>query len=75
MTSPRLRTAAESARPGTLYEVGGVMGRDQEAVGARLRAADVMTAIEAGGVIATRIQLGLRVEPGRKTQQVRVYLR
>ena len=34
-----------------------------------------MTAIEGQGVIAARIQLGLRLEPGRKIQEVRVYIR
>jgi len=34
-----------------------------------------MIAIEAAGVIPARVQLGLRIDPGRKIPQVRVYLR
>ena len=67
--------AAEARRTDLLYDVVAVIGQAKEAEGARLRAADVMTAIEADGVQAWRVQLGLRIEPGRKTQQVRVYLR
>ncbi len=67
--------AVETRRPGSLYDVVSVVGSGADAAAGRLRAADVMTAIEANGVIPVRIQLGLALEPGRKIQQVRVYLR
>ena len=41
----------------------------------RMRAADVMTAIQAQGVLPQRIQLGLRLDPGRGVPLVRVYVR
>ena len=66
--------AVEARRPGILYDVQAVLGDPAGAPAARLRAADVMTVIEAAGVIPARIQLGLRLEPGRKIAQVRVYL-
>jgi hypothetical protein len=67
--------AVETRRPGTLYDVTAVIGTLADAPMGRSRAAEVMTAIEAQGVIPARVQLGLMLEPGRKTQQVRVYLR
>jgi hypothetical protein len=67
--------AVESRRPGLLFDVVAVVGSDGETQMGRLRAAEVMTAVEAEGVIPARIQLGLRVDPGRKIPQVRVYLR
>lgn len=66
---------AEAKRPGTLYDVVAVIPDAAGAVAGRARAAEVMTAIEAGGVVAPRIQLGLAIDPGRKIPQVRVYLR
>ena len=80
--NPDFRTAladvirtVEARRPGTLYDIVAFAGGAGEALQARMRAADVMTAVEADGVIPTRIALGLTIEPGRKVQQVRVYLR
>ena len=67
--------AAESRRPNLLYDVVAVTGAAAEAADARIRAADAMTVIEAEGVAPARIQLGQRIEPGRKVPQVRVYLR
>lgn len=67
--------AVEQRRPGALYDVISVVGSPAEAVLGQNRAADVMTAIEAHGVIPARVQLGQRIEPGAKVQQVRVYLR
>jgi hypothetical protein len=67
--------AAETKRPGVLYDVVAVVSDAAGAVAGRARAAEVMTAIEADGVIPPRIQLGLMLEPGRKVPQVRVYLR
>jgi hypothetical protein len=67
--------AAETKRPGTLYDVVGVVPDAASAAAGQARAAEVMTAIEADGVIAPRIQLGLMLDPGRKIPQVRVYLR
>jgi hypothetical protein len=65
----------EARRPGTLYDVVAVAGDPTGALAMRPRAAEVMIAIEANGVIPARVQLGLRIEPGRKTPQVRIYLR
>ena len=67
--------AVETRRPGSVYDVVGVVAGASDVSTAELHAADVMTAIEADGVISARVQLGLYVEPGLKTQQVRVYLR
>ena len=67
--------AAETRRPGLLYDVVALVGEASEAPVGRGRAADVMTVIEGQGVIPARIQLGLRLDPGRKVHQVRVYLR
>ena len=65
----------ETKRPGSLYDVVAVVADAAGATMGRAHAADVMTTIEAAGVIPARIQLGLRLEPGRKIPQVRVYLR
>jgi hypothetical protein len=67
--------AAETMRPGSLYDVVAVIPDAAGAVAGRQRAAEVMTAIEADGVVPPRIQLGLTLEPGLKVAQVRVYLR
>jgi hypothetical protein len=67
--------AVETRRPGTLYDVVAVVPDAASADSGRARAAGVMIAIEADGVIAPRIQLGLALDPGRKIPQVRVYLR
>ena len=67
--------AAESKRPGVLYDVVAVVPDAAGAAAGQARAAEVMTAIEADGVIAPRIQLGLMLDSGRKIPQVRVYLR
>jgi predicted methyltransferase len=65
----------EAQRPGVLYDVVAMVGDASAAPTAQARAAQVMTTIEAAGVIPARIQLGLRLDPGRTVQQVRVYLR
>jgi hypothetical protein len=65
----------ESKRPGVLYDVVAVVPDAAGAAAGQVRAAEVMTAIEADGVVPPRIQLGLMVDPGRKIPQVRVYLR
>jgi len=67
--------AAEARRPGVLYDVVGVAGDANGALAARPHAEEVLIAIENDGVIPARIQLGLRIDPGRKIPQVRVYLR
>jgi hypothetical protein len=67
--------AVETRRPGVLYDVVAVVADAGGAAVGRTRAAEVMTAVEADGVIPARIQLGVRLEPGRKIPQVRVYLR
>ncbi len=66
--------AVEARRPGSLYDVDAVVGSYADAAMGRARAANVMTTIEAAGVIPARIQLGLILETGRKIPQVRVYL-
>ena len=65
----------EAKRPGVLYDVVAVVPDAAGAAAGQVRAAEVMTAIEADGVVPPRIQLGLMVDPGRKIPQVRVYLR
>ena len=65
----------ETKRPGVLYDVVAVVPDAAGAAAGQARAAEVMTAIEADGVIAPRIQLGVTLDPGRKIPQVRVYLR
>ncbi len=65
----------EQRRPGALYDIVAVVATAAEAPAARTRAAEVMTAVEAEGVIPARIQLGLRLIAGQKPPQVRVYLR
>jgi hypothetical protein len=67
--------AVETQRPGTLYDVVAVAGDVNGALVARPRAEEVMVAIEANGVIPARVQLGLRIEPGRRIPRVSVYLR
>jgi hypothetical protein len=67
--------AAETMRPGTLYDVVTVVPNAAGALAGRTNAEEVMTAIEADGVIPPRIQLGLALDPGQKIPQVRVYLR
>jgi hypothetical protein len=67
--------AVESQRPGVLYDVVAVAGDANAALATRTHAEEVMIAIEAAGVIPARVQLGLRIDPGRKIPQVRVYLR
>jgi hypothetical protein len=64
----------ETRRPGVLYDVVAVVPSAAEAPSGRNRAAEVMTGIEASGVAPARVRLGLRLDPGRKTQRVRVYL-
>lgn len=67
--------AAETMRPGSLYDVVAVVPDAAGAEAGKDRAAEVMTAIEADGVVPPRIQLGLALDPGQKIPQVRVYLR
>jgi hypothetical protein len=67
--------AVETRRPNSLYDVVAVVADAAGAVAGRTHAADVMIEIEAEGVIPARIQLGVRLDPGRKVPQVRVYLR
>jgi len=67
--------AVETQRPGSLYDVVAVVADAGGAPTGKNRAADVMIAIEAEGVIPARVQLGLTIDPGSKIPQVRVYLR
>ena len=80
--NPDYRTAliaaiqtVETRRPGVLYDVVAVVGDAGGAATGRTHAAEAMTAIEAAGVNPARIQLGMKLEPGRTVPQVRVYLR
>ena len=65
----------ELRRPGILYDVVAVYGDEKEAAAARANAVEVMKEIQLQGVLPTRVQLSLNQEAGRKTRQVRVYLR
>ena len=65
----------EARRPGVLYDVVGVVQDIAGAQDARTRAAEVMTAIESGGVNPARVQLGITLDPNQRIPQVRVYLR
>jgi hypothetical protein len=65
----------EARRPGVLYDVVAVVPDPAAAVAGRARAAEVMTGNEAEGVNPARIQLGVRLEAGRKIPRVNVYLR
>jgi hypothetical protein len=67
--------AAESRRPGLTYDVVAVVASAAGEPVGRDRAAEVMTGIEAAGVIPVRIRLGLRIAPGQAPPQVRVYIR
>jgi hypothetical protein len=66
---------AETRVPGVQYDVISMLPPKSDAAVAQQHAADVMRAIMAEGVPASRIHLGLRSEPAGGTQQVRVYVR
>ena len=67
--------AAETRDPGVQYDVIAMLPAGGDAAAEQERAADVMRAIMAQGVPATRIHLGLRSEAAGAAQQVRVYVR
>jgi len=66
---------AETRAPGVQYDVIAILPAGGDAAAAQHRAADVMRAIMAEGVAASRIHLGLRTEESGSTQEVRVYVR
>jgi len=67
--------AAETRAPGVEYDVIGMLPAGGDAAAEQRRAAEVMRAIMAQGVPATRIHLGLRTEPAGGEQEIRVYVR
>jgi hypothetical protein len=66
--------AAETRAPGVEYDVIGMLPAGGDAVAEQRRAVEVMRAIMAQGVPATRIHLGLRTEPAGGEQEIRVYV-
>jgi hypothetical protein len=66
---------AETRAPGVQYDVIAMLAPKADAAAAQQHAADVMRAIMAQGVPATRIHLGLRSQAAGEPPQVRVYVR
>ncbi len=66
--------AAEQHRPGGGYDVIGVSTAAQSATAAR-DSANVMNAMIALGVTATRIHLGARIDPAQSVREIRILLR
>ena len=58
--------AAETRAPGVQYDVIAMLPAGGDAAAAQQRAVEVMRAIMAQGVPASRIHLGLRTEAGRR---------
>jgi hypothetical protein len=67
--------AAETRAPGVQYDVYAMLPAGGDAALAQSSAVDVMRAILAQGVPASRVHLGLRTEPAGAVRQVRVYVR
>jgi hypothetical protein len=67
--------AAETRAPGVEYDVIGMLPAGGDAAAEQRRAVEIMRAIMAQGVPATRIHLGLRTEPAGGAQEIRVYVR
>jgi hypothetical protein len=65
---------AEARAPGVQYDVIAMLPAGGDTAEAQASAAEVMRAIMAQGVAASRIQLGLRTQPAGATRQVRVYV-
>jgi hypothetical protein len=67
--------AAEARSPGVQYDVYAILPAGGDAAQAQSSAVEVMRAILAQGVPASRVHLGLRTEPAEAVRQVRVYVR
>ena len=67
--------AAEARAPGVQYDVYAMLPAGGDAAQAQGSAVEVMRAILAQGVPASRVHLGLRTEPAGAARQVRVYVR
>jgi hypothetical protein len=67
--------AAEARAPGVQYDVYAILPAGGDAAQAQSSAVEVMRAILAQGVPASRVHLGLRTEPAEAVRQVRVYVR
>ena len=67
--------AAEARAPGVQYDVYAMLPAGGDAAQAQGSAVEVMHAILAQGVPASRVHLGLRTEPAGAARQVRVYVR
>jgi hypothetical protein len=67
--------AAETQAPGVQYDVIGMLPAGGDAVAEQSRAVEIMRAIMAQGVPASRIHLGLRSEAAGSPQEIRVYVR
>jgi hypothetical protein len=65
---------AETRAPGVRYDVIAMLPAGGDVAQAQGSAAEVMRAIMAQGVAASRVQLGLRTEPAGLTREVRVYV-
>ncbi len=65
---------AESRAPGVQYDVIAMLPAGGDAAAGQHSAVEVMRAIMAQGVPASRIHLGLRSEPAGVTREVRVYV-
>jgi hypothetical protein len=66
---------AETRAPGVQYDVIAMLPTGSDAAGAQHNAVDVMRAIMAEGVPASRVHLGLRTDAASTTREVRVYVR
>jgi hypothetical protein len=66
---------AETRAPGVQYEVIAMLPTGSDASAAQHNAVDVMRAIMAEGVPASRVHLGLRTDAASVTREVRVYVR
>jgi hypothetical protein len=67
--------AAEARSPGVQYDVYAILPAGGDAAQAQSSAVEVMRAVLAQGVPASRVHLGLRTEPAEAVRQVRVYVR
>ncbi|HUD62427.1 MAG TPA: hypothetical protein VMQ99_23200 [Acetobacteraceae bacterium] len=65
---------AESRAPGVQYDVIAMLPAGGDAAAGQHSAVEVMRAIMAQGVPASRIHLGLRSEPAGVAREVRVYV-
>jgi hypothetical protein len=66
---------AETRAPGVQYDVIAMLPTGSDAAAAQHNAVDVMRAIMAEGVPASRVHLGRRTDAANATREVRVYVR